>query len=148
MTEKEMREADVPNPGSADTLAKYIDGLVKQQHDYGTCVYAMSMSAVAALNYVAHALGVTGFQASCADMDILRRTRRMERFGIQDYSNLLYPQYAEKFKSFSELIVENAKWLREEACALLAKKEEAHPDVRAHWKMLSELPVAPEGKKE
>ena len=138
MTEQEMRDANVPTPKSDDELSAYIKGLVDQQHDYGTCCYAMSMAAVAAFNYVASKLGVTGFQASCADMDILRRTRRMERFQILDLSNLLFPQYRDRFKSCDEMIADNVEWLSEEAKKNLATSDHAHPDVVAYWKMLSE----------
>src|SRR5574343_1229666 len=96
MNEQEMRESEVPTFDTIEELSKYVAELVSQDHDYGTCCYAMSMSAVAAFNFVAHKLGVTGFQASCADLDILRRTRYLKGpFAIQNYSNLLYPQYAD-----------------------------------------------------
>lgn len=93
-TEAELRAANVPTLQTMDSLTSYISGLVDRPHDYGTCVYAMSMSAVAAFNYVADKLGVTGFQASCADLDILSRIRHLKHgFRIVDYGNLLYPQY-------------------------------------------------------
>lgn len=61
--EKGMREAKVPWPHTKEQLTEYVESLVNRTHDYGTCVYAMSMAAEAAFNYVAHHLGVTGFQA-------------------------------------------------------------------------------------
>jgi len=79
-TEKEMREAKEPWPYTEQQLTEYIASLVDRQHDYGTCVYAMSLAAAAAFNYVAHKLGVTGFQSSCADLDFIRRTRSHELF--------------------------------------------------------------------
>src|SRR5690606_31751241 len=78
MDEAQMRAAEVPWPETMDELTAYIEGLVEREHDYGTCVYAMSMAAVAAFQHVAKRLGVTGFQASCADMDVLRRTRNLD----------------------------------------------------------------------
>jgi len=143
MTEKEMREAKVPSPKSAEELTKYVDELVEQKHDYGTCVYAMSMSAVAAFNYVAHKLGVTGFQASCADLDILRRTRRWERFQVFNLDDLLYPQYRDKVKSYDELISDNSEWLSKQAAEKLTGSPDAHPNVIEHWKRLSNLKNAP-----
>ncbi len=139
MTEQEMRESKVPWPKEIEELTDYINGLVKQPHDYGTCVYAMSMSAVAAFYYVSHKLGVTGFQASCADMDILRRTRNIQRFQILNLEDLLYPQYSEKFKCYEDYLKENAEWLSKEAKKKLAESPEAHPNVIAHWKVLSRL---------
>lgn len=141
MTEEQMREAEVPWPKSPEELSAYIARLVDQQHDYGTCVYAMSMAAVAAYNYVAHRLGVTGFQASCADMDFIRRTRGLTMgFRLMDYSKLLYPQYLteEHFPTLPHLMVEHAKELAEAAQKKLDETGGvAHEDVLAHWKALA-----------
>ena len=142
MTEQEMRDSEVPRIKTSEELTAYINALVSQQHDYGTCVYAMSMSAVAAFNYVAHALGVTGFQASCADMDILKRTRSMDSgFRIINYADLLYPQYLteEHFPSAEQLIEECAETLSKQAKENLAKSPTAHPSVIAHWERLAKL---------
>lgn len=95
MIEQEMRDTEVPRANTIGELSDYIESLVAKQHDYGTCVYAMSMAATAAFNYVARQLGVTGFQASCADMDVLRRTRRIKGpFMLVDSDKMLYPQYS------------------------------------------------------
>lgn len=137
MTELEMHAAKVPDIRNMDELAGYITQLIDKKHDYGTCVYAMSMAAVAAYNLVAHKLGVTGFQASMADMDILRRTRGMEDgFKIVNGENLLYPQY--------DVVGEVETWIEkmrprtaESARKKLAESGTAHPDVRAHWERLA-----------
>jgi hypothetical protein len=137
MTEQEMRESEVKKVTTIEELSSYIAELVNQNHDYGTCVYAMSMSAVATFYYVAHKLGVTGFQACCADWDFLRRTRRMDKFKILDLENLLFPQYQDEFKSYEELIKENKSWLSKEAEKRLAANPNAHPAVIKHWKELA-----------
>jgi hypothetical protein len=77
-TEQQMRDAKVPWPLTKEQLVEYVESLATRTHDYGTCVYAMSMAAQAAFNYVSRMLGVTGFQASCADLDFIRRTRSMD----------------------------------------------------------------------
>jgi hypothetical protein len=141
-TEEEMRENKVPRLKTADDLLSYINSLVDRPHDYGTCVYAMSMAAVAALNYVAGKLGVTGFQASCADLDILRRTRALEMgFRILDYEKLLYPQHltTEHFPSWGDLLddPELRGRLREAAAAKL-ENGPTHPDVEAWWRELAQ----------
>lgn len=141
MTEKEMRESDVPTPKSEKELTKYINGLVKQEHDYGTCVYAMSMAATAAFNYVAHKLGVTGFQASCADLDIVRRTRRIDGpFMLIKGEDALYPQY--DLRRRLEESLENWKpWMKEAAQKKLAGiTHPIHPDVQAYWEKLATMP--------
>lgn len=149
-TEKEMREAEVPTFDSSRKLRAYIDGLVERDHDYGTCVYAMSMAATAAFNYVARKLGVTGFQASCADMDIVRRVRHMRGpFMIVNGADALYPQY-DLHAKLGEFLDEIKPWLAEEAAKSLASESSvsAHPNVVAHWKQLAEFaPPAKEGER-
>lgn len=139
--EKALRESTEPWPRSEQELSAYIAALADRQHDYGTCVYAMSLSAVAAFNYIAHRLGTTGFQSSCADLDILRRTRHIKGgFQILDFENLLYPQYvnAEHFPSAADLMEEHRAELAKRAREKLAENATAHPDVIAHWRKLVE----------
>ncbi len=137
MTESEMREATVPRINTPEELAAYIALLVKRPHDYGTCVYAMSMAAVAAFNYVAHELGVTGFQASCADMDILSRTRGMKGpWMITNGEDLLFPQYDVR-QRLEDFIEKQKPWAATEAAKKIAENDHAHPDVLAHWQKLA-----------
>lgn len=136
MEELEMEKADVPTPKSMDELTSYINGLIKQEHDYGTCVYAVSMASVAAFNYVASELGITGFQAGCADMDIIRRTRNIKGpFKLVDYADILYPQYGNKFLN-QEIPSSVWEWIKEEAQKHLNEKEFCSPTVIEHWKSL------------
>lgn len=149
LTEEELRDADVPWPETPEELAAYIAELVDRPHSYGTCVYAMSMAATAAFRHVAKRLGVTGFQASCADLDILRRTRHLEHgFQLLDYGKLLYPQYAsaEHFPSAADLLnrPDVCTRIAEAARKNLATSPSAHPDVLAHWHWLASLGEAPE----
>jgi len=138
-TEKQMREADVPTPHTVEDLASYVKALVEREHDYGTCVYAMSMAAVAAFNFAAHSLGVTGFQASCADMDVLRRTRRMRGpFMLVDGANALYPQY-DLHEKLSEFLAGIRPWLATEAVGELEKfPTEGSERVRKHLEALAD----------
>lgn len=140
-TEAELREMKSPWPKSLEELNAFITSLVDRPHDYGTCVHAMSLSAVAAMNYAASKLGCTGFQASCADMDILRRTRDFKWGMVLDYEKLLYPQYCddEHFPSWNVLLADST--VRERLSTLakekLAESSQPHPDVKAHWEMLA-----------
>lgn len=139
-TEKEMRDTAAPWPKTHVELTKYIVALVTRPHDYGTCVYAMSMAAEAAFNFVAGKLGVTGFQASCADLDFIRRTRNMEgAFIILKAEDMLYPQYDLPEKLF-EAMDSWKPWLKEQAALKLKEKDlvHVHPDVLSHWKKLAE----------
>jgi hypothetical protein len=139
--ETKLREMDVPWPKEEAELTAIVNALTERQHDYGTCVYAMSMSALAAFYYVSHKLGVTGFQAGCADMDFIKRTRGMEGgFRILNYGDLLYPQYCNRdhFPDHVDLLAnpDIRKGLREKARERLAEKTHAHPNVKAHWERL------------
>lgn len=137
-TEAELREAKVPRPYTIEQVTQYITSLVERNHDYGTCVYAMSMAAVAAFNYVAHKLGVTGFQASCADLDILRRTRSLDGpFILLKGEDALYPQYDLQGK-LADAMNDWAPWLKEQAALKLAETGMAHPAVKEHWQRLAE----------
>jgi hypothetical protein len=141
-TEQEMREEIAPTFDSVDELQSYIASLVDREHDYGTCCYAMSLAATAAFNFVARELGVTGFQASCADLDILRRTRRLDGpFVILTGEDELYPQY-DNNRKLEECRIAWKDWIAEQAAKKLAESaDSAHPDVVAHWKKLAGEPA-------
>ena len=134
--EQEMRDSTVPWPKSLTDLVEYIESLTDRQHDYGTVVYAMSMAAVAAFNYVASKEGCTGFQASCADLDILRRTRSMEGpFMFLKAEDMCYPQYDLREK-LEEAMAEWGNWVAGECKKKLGDNgDNAHPNVVSHWKM-------------
>lgn len=136
--EEELRDMDAPWPKSLDELTEFIRSMVDRPHSYGTCPYATSLAAVAAFYYVASQLGITGFQASCADLDVLRRTRHLEGpFAILNARKLLYPQY-NLYQDACRLIDEWKPWAAEEARKELAENPEAHPNVIAHWRRLAE----------
>lgn len=140
MTEKEMRESEVPWPKSEDELLEYIRGLAHQGHDYGTAVYAMSMAAVATYYYMSHVVGASGFQASCADLDIIKRTRSIEGpFAFIEGHDMLYPQYDIKAK-VDEYLQKWREWAGKEAQKMLTAHEKedglAVPEVVNHWKKL------------
>jgi hypothetical protein len=136
-----LRDAEVPWPDSIEELVAYINSLTERQHDYGTVVYAMSMAAVAAFQYVAKKEGTTGFQAGCADLDIIRRTRRLKGpFMIVKLEDTLYPQYdvegdVRKFLNSPRSL----QWLKEQALEQLEKttKGNVHQHVLEHWKRLA-----------
>lgn len=139
LTEEQMRLLVAPTPNNLNDLSAFIEEVVGQDHEYGTCVYAMSLAAVAAYNYVASRLGVTGFQASCADLDILRRTRNIEGpFMLLDLNDCLYPNrdYAARLDEF---IGKNELWLRLQARKKLAESRgnKVNPQVMAHWIFLA-----------
>jgi len=139
--EAEMRERPSPWPKTREELHATIDALIDGEHDYGTCVYAMSLAAVAAYNFVAHELGATGFQASCADLDILRRNRSIDGpFALIKGEDMLYPQYDIEAK-VREYLSGWQEWASKEAKKKLADPTTigAAPSVIAHWQKLAAL---------
>lgn len=159
LTEEEMRNAEAPRPKSEEELTAYIKSLTDRDHDYGTCVYAMSMAATATFNYVASKLGATGFQASCADLDILRRTRNINGpFIFLKGEDMLFPQYDLPGK-LSEAMSEWAEWVKDQAQAKIDEHggevqthrfqdddgewheyQSPHPNVWEHWQRLAGRP--------
>lgn len=143
MTEQQLRDAADPWPHTEDELLAQLRALVDRPHDYGTCCYAMSIAAVAAFNYVAHRLGTTGFQASAAHLDFIRRSRN-HKFGtvIQDLGVILFPQYCDshRFPHWDELL-DREPQLAEQIVAEARRNLEsdaklAHPSVVAHWRYI------------
>ena len=138
--EMELAKVKVPLFKTIEELTEFIEALAHREHDYGTCVYAMSLAAEEAFNYIAHVLGVTGFQAGAAELSFLKSSRRMEDgFMILDYNKLLYPQYVKEFPTYDGLIEEQKEHLAEKARELLKDASLAHPNVKQHWMWLSSL---------
>jgi len=139
-TEREMRDEAAPTPETVEELGEYITSLTNKQNDYGMGVYAVSLSAVAAYNHVASKLGVTGFMASCADLDIIRRTRGMDGpFMLIKAEDMLYPQY-DLHAKLAEAMRNWEGWAADRASELLKTDNGwAVPDVRAHWEKLAAL---------
>lgn len=134
-----MRECESPRPKTIKQLQSYISSLVERKHDYGTAAYAMSLAATAAFNFVARKLGVTGFQASCADMDFLRRSRSIEGpFMFVEMKDALFPQ-CDPVQKLQKALTESAGWLEKEARVKLADAGEAHPNVIRHWVKLANM---------
>lgn len=136
-TEQEMRDHKAPTPNTIAELSTYIESLTNREHEYGTCCYAMSLAATAAFNYVASRLGVTGFQASCADLDIIRRTRHIDGpFIFLRGEDMLYPQY-NLHEKLREAMEGWSAWAAEQAREKLAATHGASDRVIAHWKQLA-----------
>ena len=131
-----MRAEGVPSPDTIQDLVEYIESRVNGKHDYGTCVYAMSQAAVATFNYVAGTLGCTGFQASCADMEILRHTRMLHGpFALVKAEDFLYPQY-DPMGRLRETVKEWSPWIVKTAAENQADGR-ASPEVQEHWARLA-----------
>lgn len=136
-SEAEMRETESPWPLTMAQLTEYVESVTARPHDYGTCIYAMSLGALAAFNYVAGKLGVSGFQSSCADLDFLRRNRGIKGpFILLRAEDALYPQY-DLPERLSEALREWQPWLAEQAVVKLQETPDASPRVKKHWRRLA-----------
>ena len=146
MTETELQNYEVPRIESLDDLKKFITEMEQNGQSYETAPYAVALASYATFMYMAGRLGISGLQASWADMQFLKRTRNMkDGFRILDYSELLYPQYEYKFNlSMDKLIEENIEHLKPKAIELLENNKNddgtysAHEDVVTHWKRIAE----------
>jgi len=141
MNEKDLRTFSVPTPKDENELLEIIRSLLDREHTYQSSIYAVSIAAVATFNYMVSKLGISGFQASCADLDFLRRVRDLnDGFLILNFEYLLYPQFCneEHFPSWRTLIQRNLKHLKKRARDLL-NNEDAHPSVRRHWEWILSL---------
>lgn len=135
-----MREFKVPEMHSFSKLEKFIKSLDKEADDYDTAAYCASLAATAAFYYICHKNGLTGFQASYADLDFIRRVRRIEGpFILLKMEDMLYPQYNLNEKLYNIMYSQNTKnWLRDEAKKLLTESNEnTSPRVLEHWKKLA-----------
>jgi hypothetical protein len=149
MTEAEMRDMKCPWPKSEKELIDFIHAMKAEgeacdgpEEGYGKAVYVMSLIATAAFYYAAGVVGSTGFQASCADMDILKRTRGYKAgFRIIDYENLLYPQYLndEHFPNRKTLLMENKDALARIAREKLAENITMAKAVRKRMEYVANL---------
>lgn len=140
-TEAEMRDHEVPTLKSVDDLVTYINSLLEREHEYGTAVYAMSLAATAAYNFVASKLGVTGAMAGLAALDTLRRLKHIDGpFMVVNGRDMLYPQCWPEQKLY-EVLDEWMPWASAEAGKLLEEHVKTgfahvHPNVLQHWKNL------------
>lgn len=117
-------------------LQKFINRLINgYDHDYGTICHAMAASGLASLHAANKepGAGITGFQASIIDLQILKYWRHLEGpFKIVDFSSMLYPQSSDKFQK--TINKQTWEWLKQEAQKKLEERPpHAHPEVIAHW---------------
>jgi hypothetical protein len=138
LSEQHLRNFSTPWPKTINELSDLVRSLVNCRHSYGTAVYAMSIASQATFNFISHVEGVTGFMASCADLDFIRRTRHIKgAFTVVTANDYLYPQYEYRHE-------EHRKTLEESAARIALDKIkndedlQCHPDVYNHWHKLAE----------
>lgn len=136
--EATLRAALPPKIESPEQLAQFVESVTNGTHSYGSCSYAMSLAAVAAFNYVGRELGVSGFQQSVAELDFLRRARRLDApYMLVTAEDALYPQ-RDIGRQLTAALVDWQPWIREQAKKLLAERQDgAAHHVIDHWKQLA-----------
>lgn len=129
--EWQRRAADVASIDEACALAKEIMAL---DHDYGTYVHACRISIKAMTNAVCGHM--TGFQANFLARWVFEDIKGKDEIGFRHcrYSDLIYPQEIDNWRSFSKEDWEIVK----KRCAERLAEGAGHPDVREHWKKITE----------
>jgi hypothetical protein len=139
---------------TAETLPEFIRHLIEDYgHDYGTICHAIAAAAVAGAYAVEHSPvgGITGFQGGAVMWQFIAQWGGYEDKPLRlvNYSDLLYPQYADKFTTISATTWE---WAKKQAAEKLAEYEaepvyrneetgetwpSVHPDVVRHWRSVA-----------
>ena len=103
--EIELRDAWMKEAGeqTLETLPNFIQKLATFKHDYGTICRAIAAGAIATMKAMNRGPqgGISGFQAGCIMWDVMHE---WGVFGdgplrVQNFKDLLYPQYKYKFTS-------------------------------------------------
>ena len=136
MTEHEYRDmvyAEAKKVETPEALNEFIARRYAETLDYGTIVYACGATMKAAFRVMdAHPQfgGITGFQAGCLMWEMIREFGMFSEgpLRIQDFDNLRFPQYDEKFRT--TISPESAKALSERAEKALTGGP-MHPEVRS-----------------
>lgn len=90
-----MRKQNSPlNPKTLEEFVDLVKNIENSHQSYNTITDALADTTAAYFNYFASKHGMTGYQASYAGLEFLKKTRGMEMpFMIVDSSKMLYPQY-------------------------------------------------------
>lgn len=144
MTEAECRKLwqEEAKQQTLESLPAFLKKLSEFQHDYGTICVALGAAAVAAAWAVERGPsgGITGFQAGAVMWEMIEGWGAMGEGPkrLVQYSDMLYPQYNDKFQ---KVITKDVwKWLQERAKEELEKTN--NPDamvsssVRQHWQYI------------
>jgi hypothetical protein len=122
-----------------ETLPEFLRHLTEDYgHDYGTICHAMSAGALAAAWAVNASPqgGITGFQAGAVMWGFVAEWQSLKGkpLRLTDYSEMLFPQYGEKFKTISP---DTWKYLQEKAAENLAGDVEyTSKTVISHWQSI------------
>lgn len=117
-------------------LSALIREITSYNHHYGTIIYGCMGAMKAAFNVVNRSPqgGISGWQAGYLGWECVMEFMSIKPpCRLQDFNNLLYPQYADSF----EKTISMATWKDLQAKAaknLENERKYASPNVMAHWK--------------
>jgi hypothetical protein len=111
------------------------------EHDYGTCVHAMTAALYGLGWALSREFGITGFQASAVAIEFVKHWNRYECFRFVDYKQLLYPQYADYYDK--TISTETFDWLQKKAKKQI---EEMESDGFGSSKVLDHMKAIVRGK--
>ena len=104
MTEKEFRDKyyQLVKNQTIETLPKFIEGMMGENHNYGSVCCAVTAAALAAAWAANHHKngGITGFQGGAIMWEFIQQWRYTNNkcgLKIINYDDMLYPQHGYKF---------------------------------------------------
>jgi hypothetical protein len=133
-----------------ETLPAFVTKLCNDySHDYGTICHAMAAAMTAAMNAVDSSPtgGITGFQAGCVMWMVLKHAFHKDGpMSLVDWTNLLYPQYADRFTTIPKQSWER---VREIAQKKLSEDDKRYWSlgVLSHMQSIAEHGIPPFGLK-
>lgn len=122
-------------PETEEEFLEYIRSSLNERHNYETSAEAVSNIAIAAFNYAANTLGITGFQAGWASLRALGEIKGIDGpFGIIKAEDFLFPQY-DNYNKIQEWHDEWLPYLKQKATENIKEASDlVHPDVMKRWK--------------
>ena len=143
MDNKQFLKEKTPWPKDSQELISYVEEVSEKYNtSYNDAVYGPALAAIAAFNYTASKMGLSGFQAGYSEMLFLMKQRNLENgFSVIDFNDLLYPQNLYKFNITPDIIIrENLESLKTSARKLLQENNYASEEVRNHWQSILDIP--------
>lgn len=120
-----------------ETLPEFIDHLMNDyEHDYGTCIKAVSAAMLGTFWAFNRQEGFTGFQTSLIPWLLMSEFWGNSEVGrrVIDYDDMLYPQYQNRYEK--TITRDQFSKLQKKASERLAAGTPMHPDVKKHMESI------------
>lgn len=119
-----------------ETLPKFINHLMNDyDHDYGTCVKAVTAAMLGTFWAFDKQEGFTGFQVRFIPWMMINKFWGESEIGrkVIDFDDMLFPQYEDRFRN--TISKELFKRLQERASKFI-EEGDLHPDVKKHMESI------------